>query len=389
MFIRDGCAVNTTAANMITLMCPNIFDLICMAHSASLCGELLDVPLASVFVSLWSQMMTTSNKARAKFRDSAGVKPKTKSKVRWGTEQQVAVNVMLNWPLANEIIADDDSFADGLRSKMLPMISPTVAVGEELSPKQLLELELALYSDLGQSLYDFIYNYEGDEFYGHLIYDAQTKVRLQLSLIVNDHTSCPNVIGLLSSYRLVDEIANAELAKICNKGIPVLAKWDSIFTNPGGKLFSTMQLFKGFRLLSPCNLREVGVKGAYEYIDLFLECPRLKARKKDLKAQLVAELPRYFNSAAHVSSDVNILEWWRDKKSSLKTWYEVVGEAVLFQVTSATAERSFSLLDSLFDSESAGALEDLKEGSVMCRVNDLQRLREKMEYECITLGNMY
>ncbi len=188
------------------------------------------------------------------------------------------------------------------------------------------------------------------------------------------------MIGLLSSYRLVDEIATAELAKICDKGIPVLAKLDSIFTNPGGKLFSAMQLFNGFRLLSPFNLREVGVQGANVYIDLFLECPRFRARKKELKAKLVAELPRYFNSAVHVSSDVNILEWWRDKKSSLKTWYGVVGEAVLFQVTSPTAERRFSLLDSLFGSESAGALEDLKEGSVMCRVNDLQRLREEMEH---------
>lgn len=188
-------------------------------------------------------------------------------------------------------------------------------------------------------------------------------------------------MAVLSSYNFSDVVKVNILKEMCTKVLSTLEKWDSIFTVTGGKLYQTMKLFNGFQILSPFFLAQTAVSKIPEYIDMCLLCPEFFNNTKDLKEKSMAEIPLYIAAAQNVDENVDILAWWRGKKHTLQAFYKILGQAVLYQPTSATAERSFSLLDSIFGDESASALEDAKEGSVMLRVNDTQRYKEKKELE--------
>eukprot|EP01033_Poteriospumella_lacustris_P010251 gene10251-gene11043 len=70
-FIRDGASANGVATRNIKLVCNRSIDVICSSHTACLAGgklNKLSVPLASEFVSKWSQMMSSSNIAKQEWK---------------------------------------------------------------------------------------------------------------------------------------------------------------------------------------------------------------------------------------------------------------------------------------------------------------------------------
>jgi hypothetical protein len=72
-------------------------------------------------------------------------------------------------------------------------------------------------------------------------------------------------------------------------------------------------------------------------------------------------------------TNFDLLAWWFTVRRRIPTWYSLLLEVVIFQPSSAAAERVFSLLDAFFGSKRESCLEDLKEGSVMLRYNEVKR----------------
>ena len=63
------------------------------------------------------------------------------------------------------------------------------------------------------------------------------------------------------------------------------------------------------------------------------------------------------------------LLWWHRHKPCLPNWSEAVKQLVLVQLSSALAERAFSLLKAAFDERQTKALEDNLEAAVMMAYN--------------------
>ena len=103
--------------------------------------------------------------------------------------------------------------------------------------------------------------------------------------------------------------------------------------------------------------------------------------QEQLQARLVSEIPTYLELAAAVANEVlinnseegGLLSWWFSVRFRLPTWYSLLEEIVIFQPSSAAAERVFSLVDAMFSSNREQCLEDLKKGSVMVRYNEKKR----------------
>jgi len=92
---------------------------------------------------------------------------------------------------------------------------------------------------------------------------------------------------------------------------------------------------------------------------------------------LKAELDKYIVAVADVEisrADVgdfteNVLDFWRARRSELPAWSEVARMIFALSANSASCERVFSLLKSMFDHTQNSVLADILQGSLMMRYN--------------------
>ncbi len=70
-----------------------------------------------------------------------------------------------------------------------------------------------------------------------------------------------------------------------------------------------------------------------------------------------------------VSQDVSKIDWWKKHEEELPKWSGACKIALLFQPSSAAAERAFSVLNNSFNEYQYSALEDYIEASVMLQYN--------------------
>ena len=86
------------------------------------------------------------------------------------------------------------------------------------------------------------------------------------------------------------------------------------------------------------------------------------------------ELAAYLVKAAQIPDDFDTLSdtwpWWRTLTRELPSWSSAVRKLVLVQLSTAAAERVFSLLTTIFGDQQHEALEDYVEAALMLRVND-------------------
>ena len=91
-------------------------------------------------------------------------------------------------------------------------------------------------------------------------------------------------------------------------------------------------------------------------------------------AMLIGELAAYRSRASKLNEAItDLMQWWRQNGATLPRWFALTCTVVLFQPSSAGAERVFSMLDGMFDADQAAALEDYKTAALMVRYNDMQR----------------
>ena len=344
-------------------------DVICSPHTAALAGEHFQTLAALKFGSLLSSMMSMSNNARAEYKHlSGGVGPDHGASVRWGVTHTKISEGCDNFDIVKAVIESPRDFADKLRADMKLFLTPEYETN--------LRLEMAVYADVGQPIYDFVYRHEGDGFEAVNMHFAKELMLRQVEGAVQGEVGCPR-LNALAVQLAGAEAAPALIALNRAKAVNVLNKLRSFFV-PGGKMFHLYELYHGLSLLHPFRFRAMGPgPAATALVDKFLLIPSL-ANVPGLRAGILAELDRYYVMAENVAEDVNLLRWWFGARARLPLLYLYpVHEAVLLQPSSAAAERVFSLLSNMFNKQQRSALEDYKETALMMRYNKLQRLREE------------
>ena len=84
---------------------------------------------------------------------------------------------------------------------------------------------------------------------------------------------------------------------------------------------------------------------------------------------LMSELPKYLAASEDVSSQTDIVEWWKLHEAQLPNWAKACQMVLLVQPSSAAAERVFSILTNSFSAQQYSSLEDYIQLSVMLQYN--------------------
>jgi len=89
----------------------------------------------------------------------------------------------------------------------------------------------------------------------------------------------------------------------------------------------------------------------------------------EIKIKLEEELPRYIILAAQTDSAAKTFDWWKQREVELPWWSFCFYHVVLYQSSSAAAERAGSLFHNLFSKGNLQSLEDYIETSMMLQFN--------------------
>lgn len=389
---RDGAAVNTLAVKYLQTLACDMFDSICISHSGSLCGNLFACAFADQFISIWSQLLNTSNIAKQLFVDDVGSKAKRKSMVRWGAKFTVILQVVKEWVCVLSIVQNDGDFAPELRAKLQAFLLDDEIYVNFCTHKQWLMLELAVQVDAAQCIFDLVYNFEGDGLLSVYIYPVIAEVYAKLCRIVDlrEPRDLNTVYQCVTSFfpegtPNIDEVRNAVYTATCEKVRPVRDKFAEIFYN--GKSSEIVQIYKYLNmLLLPCNMLLLdgeAVRAGLLYI--VAHVPAL-SRVGGLMVRLEAEYNLYKHLATTAPNDAtsDVLPWWQGQRNALPSWHLLFEQAVLLHPNSAGAERVFALYKNLFGKEQEALLEDYKETAVMMRYNEIQRYKDRQNvYEVV------
>eukprot|EP00732_Lithocolla_globosa_P005176 Lithocolla_globosa_v1_NODE_5187_length_1286_cov_171.666937.p1 type:complete len:182 gc:universal NODE_5187_length_1286_cov_171.666937:659-1204(+) len=170
-----------------------------------------------------------------------------------------------------------------------------------------------------------------------------------------------------------------------------------------GKMVQALNIYCGFKLLQPLELRRMNLEDIHVEIDQFCANPHplfndSKHYKGNLQSDLLRELPTllkyttdYMNVNAGDPSFLapdcpqGLLLFWRDIKFEIEspapglcslevpTFMFLAELSLLCQPSSGAAERVFSMLSWMFTYQQQGSLDDKKETSLMSRYNSLER----------------
>ena len=78
-----------------------------------------------------------------------------------------------------------------------------------------------------------------------------------------------------------------------------------------------------------------------------------------------SELPTYLSKAEDTTPEIDVLTWWKRHEHDLPNWSTICRSILTIQPSSASAERVFSVLQTLFSPSQRSSLEDYIECSLM------------------------
>ena len=133
-----------------------------------------------------------------------------------------------------------------------------------------------------------------------------------------------------------------------------------------GDLKPAVLLFKAARYFDPC--KAVELKPTCCDLDSLRAFPCLD--EDSIIDGLKSELPEYMAKAEDVAPTISRTDWWSDHESELPNWSNACKQSLLFQPSSAAAERVFSLLQNSFKDQQYSSLEDYIQTSIMLQYNN-------------------
>ena len=126
-----------------------------------------------------------------------------------------------------------------------------------------------------------------------------------------------------------------------------------------GELHKSVAAFKAARLVWPQKMVEM--QPTSQDVDALQAFPFLKG---SVLVSLKNEFPTYIAKAADLDKDADPLQWWKDHSNDLPCWSTAATKILLVQLSSAAAERVFSLLQNSFWSFQDATLADYVQASI-------------------------
>lgn len=218
-------------------------------------------------------------------------------------------------------LRENDDVSRATRAKLLEFFNDC----EKLF---LLKLELAAIVDVGAHFVKATYTLEGDGILALVCYDRI----LERAAIQSSHY--PNL--------------HAVVREAFPTNLPLQNQWITyalMCVKPGIDYLNAnlhdegiMRVFKAARLFSPDRVSEM--QPSAKDIDILRAFPFFDS---GCVVAVQAKLPTYLSLSADVSSDIDVLKWWKDHHGELPKWSSAALKVFLVQPSSAAAECVFSL----------------------------------------------
>jgi hypothetical protein len=365
--IRDGCSVNTKAAELLQQLNPLALDIICLSHSANVAGKQLndEVPVATKFISRWAQLVSHCRLARLKFLEKSTVSVVRLARVRWFSFCEVAIQIHQYWSAVLDVIHEDNDFAVEGRAALRLMINQNPI---------LLRLEIALIADVGKPLINFCYFREGDGFLSPTTYQHwRSMVKEVEDITAINGPLCPCVEDILDEVFVGspgDRLSLREASVA--KGRKVIQKLNQ---DESSRLLVTLGIMRACRFFDYSFVANCPLITLLEEM-IYLHRIPVCIEKID---QLRVELPTYQSLAKAEDEKENRMDlwpFWVANMLNIPSWFSASEDIALIQPSSGCSERVFAMTTNLFDETKSSALEDRKEGTVMIRMNQNWRLSE-------------
>ena len=353
-------------------------DLICVSHTSNLPMKLFEkaTPIATAFLSAWSQALTQGSKVRAAARRALGEAGMKNHAIRWMAQYRTAVQVATNYHSIKNIIMNEDVGCDSLMATLKGILDRPAENGNP-SSEEVLRLELALIKDAGEPIAQFCNYFEGDGFLAPYAYDSWNKLNDHLRIVIDRFTdvdypsTCRDTALEIAPGNI--EVQLTLLRTTVAKAVVVMDKLESDSLT---RFRDTLKILRGCRLLGYQFVKDATYEALIEEVQFVQLIPMAVPLIPGLQSEL-----RTYKKLADEYDDEDGDGWafWRRYYISLPLWYKVAAEVALVMCSSASVERVFSLLNCLFDDSQQRCLNDYKEASIKIRYNE--NFRDKEQYK--------
>ncbi len=348
--MHDGASVNTAAMRHVQVVYPSFIDVVCFSHTVDNVGRHFDLPHLDGFLELWIRLFSHSSAAKIKWREVTGKSMRQLSPTRWWSRWEVIDQCLEYFGDIHPFVRDHPDVGARLHDRLMVLL-------DDDDFMKLLKLEMAIVVDLGVHFVKATYDLEGD---GPLAVSAYQILQGVSHAIGQKHY--PNFNAVLRSMDVTPKEA-AQLKKQVQAGVQEPVEY--FLRKFNVQHVDTVRAFKAARIFSPSSVNAMQPGPA-----ALEELRRIPAFDTDaIIGALQAELPAYLAAAEDVHADVDILQWWGERRDELPAFSSAFEKILLIQPSSAAAERVFSLLQASFDHLQEDALEDYLEASIMLQYN--------------------
>lgn len=377
-FHRDRAASNNAAMQLLALQYPAAEDLPCLSHTLNHCGEkLIDAaPTLYKFAKALQGLLAHSLKATQCWRAIVGTSFPAYSATRWWSQYDCLCYLHEHYEQLAPFLADDALDRSGAYYKTM------TEIWNEPFHRIELQLQLITVVTIGKDFREATYHLEGDGPLAFVTYDELLKIaterdttfpEMAYPAIQDKATELARQLHALGNLGAAVEQIHPGLIDTARQ---IGAAAFDYFTSRiwEGVLEHQVLLFKATRLANPIRMRDLNPSAE----DVARDLQRV-GRHCDVNG-MIEELPRYqalLRGMRAAPTLESLLEFWRTKQGELPHWYAFVERLLLWQPSSAAAERVFSLLNNTFGTDRAHTKNDYVAASVMRQYNESFRRRAR------------
>ena len=426
---RDACSVNHAASQSLTSTFVNAEDLICICHTLSCTGDELAFDVLNEFMTSWLTLVQNSPAAKAEWKSIVGEGMKGFSNIRWHSKAEIVVEIGKNFGSVPSFLLTllELGIGDATTNKMIGIYERDPLL-LELSVAAYMDIELLIsttYEMEGERL-EILLVYSRVERLrelGRRIKSRGRGVLVNVEAVIRRMQNFP-AIGMVFTkdferhgvfegriisidtdeddgskvYRVVyndddeediDEEGIKELlkshgeyafGKIVDSMVPAFDYLDNRLTGNCKTMFScqhTYEVFRLARIFDPSFVSDNEAAIDNAFVSNLAAIKPLARDGGDLIRELQRDLHLYIAESRGFVVDhgdvgtftTSVLAWWKNHGKSTGAWRRAA--EIVFSLTpnSASAERVFSLLKSMFGDNQEHCLADLVQSSIMLRYN--------------------
>jgi hypothetical protein len=432
-FVRDSAATNGVAVRGLVGTFSCSVDILCVPHTLNHVGEHFNLPTLGSFISPFINLVCSPGAARVLWKSLIGEPPAGFSTVRWWCKAEIAMQIARHFEkldaFLNKLLAD--GIGDVTTQKMLQIHSERkdalkVELAAMLDMRILVETTYALEGDRLELLlaYDRINVLRS---LGRTL--SQPGVLRNVDAVLRSTIPLAPGLKLSKNFPTAGGFCDGQISSgpvdvesTINPG-KVAPAWKVVYTD---KFTEELEEVEIRRLLAVAHMKArkdivAGLALGFKYLEdrLTGSCaapfncapelelfdlvrafnPTFACEKRidtdwvrklskisplacvddadDLLEPMCAELPKYLAEANDVRIDRQsvddftkaILEFWRNRVEILPSWARAARIVFALSCNSASCERVFSLMESMFTSEQTKVLSDYIGGALMLKYN--------------------